>query len=135
AREVVATALEGAKTGESRWMEEEAAQNLFRAYGIRTSGARPASNRGEAASVAKSLGFPIAMKVRSPDVVHKTDVQGVRLNLRSEEETARAFDEIRNALSRIEPKARFTGVTVERMVGGGVETIVGMTRDHSFGPV
>lgn len=116
-------------------MAGDAAEDLFRAYGIRTSGARPASNRGEAASVAKSLGFPVAMKVRSPDVVHKTDVQGVRLNLRTEEEAAKAFDEIRIALARLQPKAQFAGVTVERMVGGGVETIVGVTRDPSFGPI
>lgn len=135
AREVIAASLEGAKAGDSRWMAGDAAEDLFRAYGIRTSGARPASNRGEAASVAKSLGFPVAMKVRSPDVVHKTDVQGVRLNLRTEEEAARAFDEIRLALARLQPKAQFAGVTVERMVGGGVETIVGVTRDPSFGPI
>jgi acyl-CoA synthetase (NDP forming) len=75
------------------------------------------------------------MKVRSPDVLHKTDVQGVRLNLGSEEEAARAFDEIRKALARSDPNARFEGVTVERMVQGGVETIVGVTRDPTFGPI
>jgi len=123
------------KPGETRWMEGGAAAELFGAYGVRTSGARPAGNRGEAASVAKSLGFPVAMKVRSSDVVHKTEVQGVRLNLRTEEEAARAFDEIRIALNRANPKARFEGVTVERMMGGGVETIVGVTRDPSFGAI
>jgi acetyl-CoA synthetase (ADP-forming) len=59
----------------------------------------------------------------------------VRLRIQSEEEAARAFDEIARALRENEPKARFEGVTVERMVEGGVETIVGMTRDPSFGPV
>jgi len=135
ARETIARSLEGVKPGETRWMEGGAAAELFGAYGVRTSGARPAGNRGEAASVAKSLGFPVAMKVRSSDVVHKTEVQGVRLNLRTEEEAARAFDEIRIALNRANPKARFEGVTVERMMGGGVETIVGVTRDPSFGAI
>ncbi|MBI4364245.1 MAG: acetate--CoA ligase family protein [Candidatus Latescibacteria bacterium] len=125
-----------AKTAaDPRWMDAASMAELFQAYGIRTSAARPASNRGEAASAAKSVGFPVAVKVQSPDVVHKTDVGGVRLNLRSEQETAQAFDEIRAALARAKPDARFTGVTVEPMVQGGVETIVGMTRDPSFGPV
>jgi acetate---CoA ligase (ADP-forming) len=135
AREAVTKALEGAKPGESRWMASDHVEELLRAYGIRTSGARTATNRGEAAMVARSIGFPVAMKVRSPDVVHKTDVQGVRLDLKTDEDAARAFDEIRQALARSNPSARFQGVTVERMVVGGVETIVGMTRDPSFGPV
>jgi acetyl coenzyme A synthetase (ADP forming)-like protein len=135
AREVIARALEGGKPGQSRWMKPDATEELLRAYGIRTSGGRAASNRGEAASAAKSVGFPAAMKVRSPDVLHKTEVQGVRLDLASEEEAARAFDQIKLALARANPSARFEGVTVERMVRGGIETIVGMTRDPLFGPV
>jgi acetyl coenzyme A synthetase (ADP forming)-like protein len=135
AREAVAKALERAKPGESRWMAGASMEDLFRAYGIRTSGAKPAGNRGEAASVAKSLGFPIVMKVHSPDVLHKTDVQGVRLNLKTEQEAARAFDEIRASLAHFNPNARFQGVTVERMIQGGVETIAGVTRDPTFGPI
>ncbi|HEY2924188.1 MAG TPA: acetate--CoA ligase family protein, partial [Candidatus Eisenbacteria bacterium] len=135
AREVIAKALEGAKPGEERWMQTECMHELFKAYGIRANPARSAGNRGEAASVAKSVGFPVALKVRSPGVVHKTEVSGVRLDLRSEEEAARAFDEIRLALARANPNAKFEGVTVERMIRGGIETIVGVTRDPSFGPV
>ncbi len=135
AREVIQKALVGAKPGESRWITGSCIEDLLRAYGVVTSGARPAGNRGEAASVAKSIGFPVAMKVRSPDVLHKSDVQGVRLGLQSEEDAARAFDEIRIALHRAKPGATFEGVTVERMIQGGVETIVGMTRDATFGPI
>jgi len=133
-RQAIARDLASSK-GESRWMESALMNELFTAYGIRTSATRPAKSRGEAASVAKSVGFPVALKVRSPEVLHKTDVGGVRLNLRSEAEVAQAFDGIREALSRSKPEARFDGVTVEPMVQGGVETIVGMTRDPSFGPV
>jgi acetyl coenzyme A synthetase (ADP forming)-like protein len=129
---VPGTSREGAA---ERWLEPEALAQLLSAYGIRTAGIRPASNRGEAAVVAKGVGFPVVMKVRSPDVIHKTDVGGVRLGIASEEEAARAFDEIRTALAKAKPDARFEGVTVERMVTGGIETIVGMTRDPLFGPV
>ena len=114
-----------------RWLEPDQLAQLLGAYGIRTAGARPAANRGEAAVVAKSVGFPVVMKVKSPDVIHKTDVGGVKLGIKSEEEAARAFDEIRAALAKAKPGARFEGVTVERMVAGGIETIVGMTRDRS----
>jgi acetyltransferase len=120
-------------TGTREWLDSTLSKVLA-SYGIRTPPAGP-TNRGEAAVVAKSLGFPVVMKVRSPDAVHKTDVGGVKLGLRTEEEAARAFDEIRTSLARTKPSARFDGVTLERMVSGGIETIVGMTRDPLFGPV
>ena len=121
--------------GSPFWVEAEDLGRIFGAYGIRTTEMKSASNRGEAAVAAKSIGFPVAMKVKSPDAVHKTDVGGVRLHLKSEEEAARAFDEIRAALLKAKPGARFDGVTVEPMATGGTETIVGMTRDPLFGPV
>jgi acetyl coenzyme A synthetase (ADP forming)-like protein len=121
--------------GSAGWLPADALLPLLGAYGIRTPVLRPAGNRGEAAAAAKQIGFPVVMKVKSPDVVHKTDVGGVKLNLRTEEEAARAFDEIRASVSRAKPDARFDGVTVEPMVAGGIETIVGMTRDPLFGPV
>lgn len=123
-----------AGTGE-RWLAPEELTELMAAYGIRSAGARAAANRGEAAVVAKSVGFPVVLKVKSPDVIHKTDVGGVKLGIKTEEEAARAFDEIRAGLTKAKPGARFEGVTVERMVVGGIETIVGMTRDPMFGPV
>jgi acetyltransferase len=109
--------------------------DLLAAYGIRVNRARVATNRGEAAALGKSLGYPVAMKLRSPEVLHKSDVGGVRLNVRSDEEAATAFDEMQQALRAANPKASFEGVSVERMVRGGVETIVGMTRDPGFGPL
>jgi acetyl coenzyme A synthetase (ADP forming)-like protein len=125
----------GDRDGAAGWLPPDALLPLLGAYGIHTPVLRPAGNRGEAAAAAKQIGFPVAMKVKSPDVVHKTDVGGVKLNLRTEEEAARAFDEIRASLAGAKPAARFEGVTVEPMVAGGIETIVGMTRDPLFGPV
>jgi acyl-CoA synthetase (NDP forming) len=117
------------------WTAPAALQEILQAYGIRTPELRIASNRGEAASAAKAVGFPVAIKVKSPDVVHKTDVGGVKLGLETEEEAARAFDEIKASVMEALPKARFEGVTVEAMVQGGIETIVGMSHDPMFGPV
>ncbi|HEX7078057.1 MAG TPA: acetate--CoA ligase family protein [Candidatus Eisenbacteria bacterium] len=129
ARSVLARGEAGA------WLSPPLLQEFLGAYGIRTNPIRVAATRGEAAAMAKACGYPAVLKLRSPDVVHKTDVGGVRLRIASEEEAARAFDEIAAGLKAAAPKARFEGVTVERMVSGGVETIVGATRDPGFGPV
>ncbi|HET9951593.1 MAG TPA: acetate--CoA ligase family protein [Candidatus Eisenbacteria bacterium] len=117
------------------WMPVGPMNDLLAAYGIGMNVARVAANRGEAASLAKGLGFPVVMKLRSPQVVHKSDVGGVRLNVRTEEEAAQAFDDIQTTLKKAMPDATFEGVSVERMITGGVETIVGMTRDPAFGPI
>ncbi|HEU4333435.1 MAG TPA: acetate--CoA ligase family protein [Candidatus Eisenbacteria bacterium] len=133
-----AKALEAARAAlgtEGGWMAPDALAELLAAYGIRMNRAKTATNRGEAAATAKALGFPVVLKLRSPDVVHKSDIGGVRLNVRTEEEAAKVFDELQAALKQASPKAKFEGVSVERMVTGGVETIVGMTRDPGFGPL
>jgi acetyl coenzyme A synthetase (ADP forming)-like protein len=137
AEKAIATARAAMPGGgkEGGWMPIGPMNDLLAAYGITINVARVAANRGEAASLAKSLGFPAVMKLRSPQVVHKSDVGGVRLNIRSEEEAALAFDEIQATLKKAMPSATFEGVSVERMITGGVETIVGMTRDPGFGPI
>ncbi len=120
---------------EGGWMATGPMSDLLAAYGIRLNVARVAANRGAAAAMAKSIGFPVVMKLRSPQVVHKSDVGGVRLNVRSEEEAAQVFDELHAVLKKAKPDATFEGVSVERMLSGGVETIIGMTRDPAFGPI
>jgi acetyltransferase len=135
ARDVIGRFLAAGGEASGGWLPPDQLLPLLGAYGIRTPAIRPAANRGEAAVVAKQIGFPVAIKIQSSDVVHKTDVGGVKLNLRTEEEAAKAFDEIRASLAKAKPGARFDGVTVEPMVSGGIETIVGMSRDPLFGPV
>ncbi len=136
ARAVIERAMgQESAEGAPRWLDTAALGEILAAYGIRTSAARTAANRGEAAMAAKAIGFPVVLKVRSPDVVHKSDVGGVRLGVRSEEDTARVFDELRDALLQHKPGARFEGVTVEPLIAGGIETIVGVTRDPKFGPI
>jgi len=73
----------------------------------------------------------VAMKIVSPQVLHKTDVGGVRLDLRGEEAVARAFMEITSSVRRLAPTAWIAGVSVQEMVTGGRELIVGMSRDPS----
>jgi acetyltransferase len=108
---------------------------LLRAYGLPTLQSRLACTRAEAASIAVELGLPVVMKIVSPQVVHKTDVGGVALDLRTAEEVERAYDAMLARVQRKVPAAEITGVVVEQYVRGGRETIIGMTHDPSFGPV
>jgi len=103
--------------------------------GIPTARAQLAAGRDQAIAAAKQMGFPVVLKVLSPEISHKSDVGGVRLNLRSEEEVGAAFDEIVAAARKAEPKARIEGVSVQKMAAPGVEVIMGMTKDAQFGPV
>src|SRR4030066_238758 len=81
------------------------------------------------------MGGEVALKIVSPAILHKTEVGGVRLNLRSAEDVARAFLEITSAARRRAPSAWVAGVSVQEMVTGGRELILGMTRDSQFGPL
>ncbi|MBC7081082.1 MAG: acetate--CoA ligase family protein [Thermoplasmatales archaeon] len=94
-----------------------------------------AKNIEEAISIANKIGYPIAMKIISEDIIHKTDVGGVVLNIDDEKEVAEAYEAIIENCKRNAPKARIRGVEVTKMVEKGVETIVGATTDDSFGKV
>jgi acyl-CoA synthetase (NDP forming) len=86
-------------------------------------------------AAARQIGLPVVLKIVSPDISHKSDVGGVKLNLGSEEEVAAAFDEIVAAARRAQPEATVLGVSVQKMARPGVEVIMGMTKDPQFGPV
>ncbi len=89
----------------------------------------------EAADIAERMGFPVVLKVYSPEILHKTDVGGVRAGLRSSEEVCRAFEAIAVSVNRFLPQVPVLGITVQKMVEGGKEVIVGFSRDPQFGPL
>lgn len=89
----------------------------------------------ESAGVAEQMGFPVVMKVCSPEILHKTDVGGVKVGLRTREEVARAFEAIMVSVSKFLPQVPILGITVQKMVEGGKEVIVGFSRDLQFGPL
>ncbi len=109
--------------------------DLFMAYGIPVAPARLAVTAKEAVAVADELGYPVAMKVVSPDVIHKTDVGGVLLARADAPAVGTGFDRISARVREARPDADITGVLVQRMVAGGRETIVGVSREGSFGPL
>ncbi|MCY3505171.1 MAG: acetate--CoA ligase family protein [Chloroflexi bacterium] len=94
-----------------------------------------AQTREEAAAQAEAMGYPVALKVVSPNVAHKSDVGGVVLGLESHEEVAEAYDEIIRSVQAAQPSATIEGVSVQEMASPGVEVIVGVTTDPQFGPV
>jgi len=131
----IATIIDKAKTEGRTILSEVEAKQILEEAGIKTAGARLAATREEAVQVAQELGLPVVLKVVSPQITHKSDVGGVKLNLGSPEEVSTAFDEIMASAKRAEPKATIEGVSVQRMARPGVEVIMGVTKDPQFGPV
>ena len=116
-------------------LEQSEALDLCAAYGIATVPSRLARSADEAASLATTLGFPIVMKAQSPDIIHKSDVGGVVLNVDDADQARRAYAQMLADVGDAAPNARIEGVLIQPMVGGGVETLVGMSRDPVFGPL
>lgn len=108
---------------------------LLRQAGVPTPRCRLATTAAEAVAATAEIGGPVVLKIASPDILHKSDIGGVRLNLSGEEQVAAAFDEMVAAAKTAMPEARIDGVLVAAMERGGVECIVGIQNDPAFGPV
>jgi acyl-CoA synthetase (NDP forming) len=93
-----------------------------------------AKSKDRALSIARTLGYPVAIKVQSPDIPHKTEARAVRLNIASDAELASAYDELFSNARAYRKDARIEGVLVQEMVKDGIETILGVTNDRLFGP-
>jgi acyl-CoA synthetase (NDP forming) len=94
-----------------------------------------AATREEAIRVAADLGFSVAIKIDYPDILHKSDCGGVRLNLGSEDAVGAAFDEMTTSAREEYPAAEILGVTVQTMAPAGEEVIIGVSKDPQFGPL
>lgn len=94
-----------------------------------------ARTREEAVTTAQRLGFPVVLKVVSPDIAHKSDVGGVKLGLQDAQAAGRAYDDIMASVKRAQPAANIVGVSVQKMAKPGVEIIIGASTDAQFGPV
>lgn len=96
---------------------------------------RFAGSAEEAVQTAHQVGFPVALKIDSPDLLHKTDVGGVKLDLQSGEEVEAAYVEMITQIKNQHPEARVNGATISAMASPGLEVIMGMNRDEQFGPI
>ncbi len=126
--------LEAGRVGRTQLGEREA-REVIAAYGLRLPQNVVARTVDEAVAAAQGMGFPVALKIVSPDILHKTDVGGVRLNLPDAAAVAQGFTAIDATVRRFFPNAAIQGVAVQEMVVGGKEVILGMTRDPQFGPL
>jgi acetate---CoA ligase (ADP-forming) len=117
------------------YLDRNAVLDILDAYGIPTLRATVARTADEAVAAAARVGLPVVLKIDSPDIVHKTDVGGVALDLRTEDDVRAACEAMLARVRTRRPDARVDGVLVERFVRGGRETIIGVSQDPSFGPV
>ncbi len=111
------------------------AGDVVKAYGVTAPESKLAKNAEDAVQFAEEIGYPVVMKIVSPDIMHKTDIGGVELNLTNSEMVRIAFDEIMRKAKKAQPLANIYGVTVDDMVPKGREMIIGMSRDPQFGPM
>jgi len=131
----IASIIDRAKTDGRKILTEVESKDILEEAGIPTARARLATTADEAVAAAREVGFPVALKVASPDITHKSDVGGVKLNLTTPDEVKAAFDEIIAAAKRAQPDAKVDGVSVQKMARPGIEVIMGMSQDAQFGPV
>lgn len=115
--------------------DEPTAKRLLAEAGIDAAPERVAQSAEEAVAAAEVLGFPVVLKIVSPDIAHKSDIGGVRLNLTGAAAVREAHDAILAAAAQAAPAARLGGVLVARQLSGGVECLMGISRDPAFGPV
>ena len=116
-------------------LSEVRAKKVLSAYGFTIPTGRLITSVEEAMEYARRIGFPVAMKIVCPDIIHKTDLGGVRLNLTSVQQVRDSFDLLLLRVRQQLPQARIEGIYMERMIEPGLEIILGMTRDPQFGPM
>lgn len=109
--------------------------SVMSAYGIPVSHTYLARTEDDAARISSEIGFPVALKISSPRIAHKTDVGGVEIGLHNDQEVRKAFNRIMEKVTHYLPDAPVYGVEVQDMVDDGVEIIIGMSRDIQFGPL
>ena len=120
---------------EKRSLLETEAKELLKEYGIPVPDFKLIKSEDEIAGLAKEINFPIVMKIVSPDIIHKTDAGGVKVDIKDEEEAMAAYQGIISKAKKYNKNAKISGVIVYSMVPQGTEIIIGMMKDPHFGPV
>jgi len=111
------------------------AKQILSAYGFRIPEGHLASTADEAVEAAEQIGYPVAIKIVSPNIIHKTDLGGVKLHLSTADDVRDAFDLMMLRIRQVAPEAYIEGIYVEKMLARGMEVIIGMSRDPQFGPM
>ena len=116
-------------------LTEIEAKELLKQAGVSVVDTKLVTSGEEAISISQQFGFPVVLKIASPDVVHKSDAGGVKLGLKTSKQVGKAYDDILKAIKKQYPEARIQGVAVQKMARPGVEVIIGVSKDAQFGPV
>lgn len=127
--------IEQARKEQRLQLLESEAKHILHLAGFDVPAFRMAGTIEECVRAAERIGFPVAMKIVSEDIIHKTEVGGVRLNIQSIEEVKEAYEDIMTRARKKYPDANLRGILVNEMVEKGVETILGVSKDPQFGPV
>ena len=118
-----------------RLLTEVESKELLTQWGIPVVEAKLARTKKEAISLSKEMGFPVVLKIISPDIIHKSDAGGVKLGLANATQVGKAYTEIMSSIKEKYSPAQIQGVSVQKMVPAGIEVIIGMSKDAQFGPV
>lgn len=129
------TILDKAKTEKRTVLTEFESKKLLERAGIPVVETRLVRTKRETISVSKEMGFPVVLKITSPDIVHKSDSGGVKLGIANATQASKAYSEIMLSIKQRYPSAIIHGLTVQKMAPPGIQVIVGMSKDPQFGPV
>ena len=131
----MATALDFSRGGGNLHIGGFQALDVLSYYGLRVPRGQLARTPDDAAAIAAAIGFPVVMKVVSPNIMHKSDVGGIRVGVTDTEGAVEAFEEIQVAVRGNMPEALFLGVAVQEQIADAREVIIGAARDPQFGPL
>lgn len=124
-----------AREKKRRLLTEIEASQVLEAYGFPVLKSMLARNEKECLKTAGEVGYPVVMKIVSPDIIHKVDVKGVILGIENDKDLIKAFGKMLSDVKKLKPKAKILGVNIQRMASPGREVIIGMQRDPHFGPL
>jgi len=116
-------------------LTEVESKELLKEAGISVNDTSIATSKEEALSISRQLGLPVVLKIASPDIVHKSDAGGVRLDLKTLKQVDEAYDDILKVITSKYPQAVLQGISVQKMARPGVEVVIGMSKDVQFGPL
>lgn len=127
--------LARAKKEKRTVLTEIEAKQILTEVGINCTETRLAASKKEAVELSNTIGYPVVLKISSVDITHKSDAGGVKVNLKNQDEVEQAFDQIMEGATSRFPNANIEGVSVQAMAKPGIEIIMGMIKDRSFGQV
>ncbi len=134
-RDKVANIIKNAQEAEREHLTDAEVREVLTAYGFPMPRFAVSGSAAEAVAFQKELGSPVVLKIESPDILHKSDIGGVKVNLHSEEEITAAYEEIMQNALKVTTAERIEGIMVQEMVSGGREVALGTVKDPNYGPM